>query len=155
MEPFVTSREQVVAEALSWLGTPYHHGARLKGIGVDCAGLLIGVSKALGLKPESFDITGYPALPDGKTLKRYCDEHMLRIPTESAKPGDAVLLAWQYGPPQHLGILVPYRHGGLAMVHALGPRKPEAGGKARVLETRLVFGRAMQLIAAYSIPGVA
>ena len=30
-------RERVVAEALSWLGTPYAHRQRLKGVGVDCA----------------------------------------------------------------------------------------------------------------------
>jgi cell wall-associated NlpC family hydrolase len=31
----------VVDAARSWLGTPYHHAAKLKGIGVDCAQLLL------------------------------------------------------------------------------------------------------------------
>lgn len=42
-------REAVAVEALSWLGTPYHHHARLKGVGVDCAQLLCGVFEACGL----------------------------------------------------------------------------------------------------------
>ncbi len=41
-------REQVVAEALSWLGTPYAHRQRLKGVGVDCAQLPLAVYAAAG-----------------------------------------------------------------------------------------------------------
>ena len=37
------SRAAVVAEAIAWLGTPYHHRARIKGVGVDCAQLALGV----------------------------------------------------------------------------------------------------------------
>jgi hypothetical protein len=32
-----------VQEALTWLGIPYHHHARVKGVGVDCAQLLCAV----------------------------------------------------------------------------------------------------------------
>ena len=47
-------RGAVVAEVLSWANppTPYHHQARIKGAGVDCAQLLIGVFSACGLVPE-------------------------------------------------------------------------------------------------------
>lgn len=31
-----TQRSAIVTEALSWLGTPYQHGACVKGAGVDC-----------------------------------------------------------------------------------------------------------------------
>lgn len=44
-------RERVVAEALTWLGTPYHHHAQIRGVGVDCAHLLIGVYHACGRIP--------------------------------------------------------------------------------------------------------
>lgn len=44
-------REAIVREALSWVGTRFHHGARLKGVGVDCAQLLIAVYSALALVP--------------------------------------------------------------------------------------------------------
>ena len=36
------TRAAVVAETLSWLGTPYRHQASLKGIGYDCLGLVRG-----------------------------------------------------------------------------------------------------------------
>ena len=38
-----TTRTDVVAAAREWLGTPFHHQARLRGVGVDCVGLVIGV----------------------------------------------------------------------------------------------------------------
>lgn len=45
------TREQVVAEALSWLQTPFHHCADVKGAGVDCAMLLVRVYCDLGVVP--------------------------------------------------------------------------------------------------------
>lgn len=49
MEPW---REKVIAEATSWIGTPYHHQARVKGHGVDCGTLLIEVFHRCGLIPN-------------------------------------------------------------------------------------------------------
>ena len=46
------SRAAIVAEAMSWLGTPYAHRQRLKGVGVDCAQLPLAVYRACGLLPE-------------------------------------------------------------------------------------------------------
>lgn len=45
----MTARADVVAEALSWKGTPWHHMARLKGVGVDCAQFPAAVYEAAGL----------------------------------------------------------------------------------------------------------
>ena len=42
-------RDKVVAEAITWIGTPYHPQARVKGAGVDCGMLLIEVFKRCGL----------------------------------------------------------------------------------------------------------
>lgn len=54
-----TVREQITAEALTWRGTPYHHHARIKGVGVDCAQVLLAVYvDALGLAPP-LDIGAY------------------------------------------------------------------------------------------------
>lgn len=45
-------RAAVVAEALTWLDTPYHHHARLKGVGVDCLQILAAIYvDALHLRP--------------------------------------------------------------------------------------------------------
>lgn len=43
------ARADVVAEALTWKGTPWHHKARLKGVGVDCAMFPAAVYEASGL----------------------------------------------------------------------------------------------------------
>lgn len=39
---------QIVAVAREYIGTPWHHAGRLKGVGVDCVGLLACVLKDLG-----------------------------------------------------------------------------------------------------------
>ena len=52
-------RPAIVAEAMTWLGTPYHHRARLKGAGVDCAQILVAVFAALGLI-DDFEPAEYP-----------------------------------------------------------------------------------------------
>lgn len=39
----MTTREEIVAEARTWLRTPYTHAANVKGSGVDCAMLLVEV----------------------------------------------------------------------------------------------------------------
>lgn len=49
----------IVAEAESWLSTPYHHAACVKGVGVDCAMLPVRVFCDLKLVPH-FDPRPYP-----------------------------------------------------------------------------------------------
>lgn len=74
-------RALVAAEARSWIDTPYHHRARVKGAGVDCAMILVGVYEALGLV-EPIDVPAYPPdwhLHRGEEVyldivRRYADE---------------------------------------------------------------------------------
>lgn len=54
-----TQRLKVATAAASWLGTPYHHQARIKGAGVDCALLLCEVYESAGIVPF-VDPTPYP-----------------------------------------------------------------------------------------------
>lgn len=128
------------------IGTPFQHQARMPGVGLDCAGLVIAVARRLGLVPANFDITGYQRTPDGLSLERNCDAHLVRIAAADLDGGDVVLIAWGDGDPHHVGIVADYLHGGLSMVHAEGRRHK------RVIETRLLFGRSMRLVAAYRLP---
>lgn len=41
--------EKLIASARSWVGTPYHHRARVKGGGVDCAQVIIAAFVGAGL----------------------------------------------------------------------------------------------------------
>ena len=52
-------RDKVIQEARTWLGTPYHHHAAVKGSGVDCAQFLIEVYAAAGVI-EKIDVGEYP-----------------------------------------------------------------------------------------------
>ena len=58
-QPQNNIRAQVVAEAHTWIGTPYHHHGRIKGVGVDCAQLLCAVYEACGLV-DHVDTGFYP-----------------------------------------------------------------------------------------------
>jgi cell wall-associated NlpC family hydrolase len=42
----------IIKEAKQWLGTPYHNNARVKGVGVDCAMLLLEVYSRVGVIPN-------------------------------------------------------------------------------------------------------
>lgn len=150
MSEMSTTREAIVAEARTWVGTPFRHQARVKALGVDCVGLIVGVCRALGLVAPGFDVRAYPRLPDGHTLIAECDKHLRAIARDEMRAGDAIVARFDSGP-QHFGIVAAYRHGGLAIIHA-------ASSRGRVIETRLQFGaapRSMKFVAAYALPGVA
>lgn len=142
------ARADVVAAARSWIDTPYQHQARVKHVGVDCAGLIIGVARELGIVQPDFDVTGYARQPDGTSLLAWCDQSMTPVARHQMQPGDVVVVAFDAAP-GHLGIVGNYAHGGLSIIHSLGVTA------RRVVETRLAFQRAMRFVRAYGMPGVA
>ena len=93
----VKQRRAVVAEARSWLGTPYHHMGRVKGAGVDCAMLPAEVYAACGLIPRQ-EVSFYPMdwnmHRGGERYLAQVLEHAVEI-AEPPQPGDLVL--WRYG----------------------------------------------------------
>ena len=146
----MTTRAQIVAEARTWLGTPYQHQGRLKGVACDCPAPLIGIGRLFGMVAPDFDVTNYSRSPDGWSLEAHCDQWMTRIPRERMAPGDAILLRWG-GDPQHLGIVGDYVHGGLSIIHAFC----DANGGGKVIETCLnPVAYAHRFVAAYRLPGV-
>jgi cell wall-associated NlpC family hydrolase len=50
----MNTRDDIVRQARTWIGTPFHHQARLKSKGCDCLGLIVGVVDELGLKDTRF-----------------------------------------------------------------------------------------------------
>lgn len=91
-------RQAIISEAYSWLKTPYHACAKVKGVGVDCGMLLIAVYSTGGDMPE-FDPGPYsPEWHKHRSEELYLN-HMLRffdeIPLAEAVPGDA--LVYKYG----------------------------------------------------------
>ena len=142
----MTDRAAMVAAAREWIGTPWVHQQRLKGVAVDCVGLVIGIGRELGMCAPDFDVNGYGRRPDG-TLLAQCAQLMRHIPRDTMQPGDVIVVATDSAP-CHMGILGDYRHGGLSLIHAA------MGGLNRVVEHRLMFVRNMQFKGAYALPGL-
>jgi cell wall-associated NlpC family hydrolase len=145
----MTLRTDIVAEARTWLKTPFHHQGRVRGVGVDCAGVPLEIGKALGLLPADAAITGYPRQPDGISLLAHCDRWLVRVPRAAMAAGDVIVVRFDRDP-QHVGVLGDYRHGGLSMIHALGT--PD--GRGEVVEHRLDASTLARLVAVYRFPGV-
>lgn len=89
-------RDRIVAEALSWNGTPWRHEQAVKGHGVDCAQFMRSTYVNCGaeIKP----IEHYPSdwhLHRGEErflnmVSEYCDE----IDESELEPGDIMLWRW-------------------------------------------------------------
>ncbi len=92
--PEAEQRAHVVAVLRSWVRTPYHHAARLKGVGIDCATLIAEVYQEAGLV-ERVEIPGYsPQWHLHRKAEKYREfllRYMHPITREQAGPGDVVL----------------------------------------------------------------
>lgn len=107
-------RVAVIREARDWVGTKYHDGASVKGVGVDCVMLLVNCYNAAGLEiqdprpyPRDWFLhkNGFPRFLDG--VLQYA------TPTDKYLPGNVVL--WQVGRAlAHGGIVTNWP----AVVHA-------------------------------------
>ncbi len=83
---------EAVTEAMTWLGTPYHHQGRVKGVGVDCGTLICEVYEKVNLMGH-LDPRPYP--PDWhmhQMGQRYL-EHIKKfcVQVVDPQPGDIVL----------------------------------------------------------------
>jgi len=100
------SRDQIVAVARSWIGTPFHHQARVKGVGADCVGLTIGVALELGLidaRTAKSLPADYKPHPDPALMRRVLGEHMDSV--WPAQVGDWVWMAAINQQPVHVCLL--------------------------------------------------
>ena len=125
-------QQQIVSQARTWLGTPFHHQARLKGVGCDCLGLVVGVVDELGLKDKhgqslaGYDEIAYSKEPDGAYLTQKLTDLLEEV--QEPQAGDLALFSVRDNP-QHLAIITDYE-GSLGMIHAYAPAR-------RVVEHRL------------------
>lgn len=103
--------DDVIAEARRWLGTPFHHQGRILGRGTDCAGVIIGVGKALDIMPGFDDFLAYGHTPHAGTMEKLLDLHLVRQDGPPA-PGDVLYMRFE-GEPQHLAIFA-----GPTIIHA-------------------------------------
>lgn len=103
--------DAILAEAQTWLGTPYRHQGSRKGVGCDCLGLVRGIWRAVyGREPEAPPAytadwaeagTGDPLI---EAARRHCAEK----PAATMAPGDLIVLRWRpHHAAKHLGIAMP------------------------------------------------
>ena len=101
--------ERVIAAARSWLGTPYHDQASVRGVGCDCLGLVRGVwrevvgPEPLALPPYSRD-WGETGLRE--PLAEAARKVMAELPATAVAPSALVLFRMRTGAvAKHCGIV--------------------------------------------------
>lgn len=102
-----SKRSQVVEEARSFVNTPFHHQGRTKGVGVDCAGLIVLVGRGCGFKIEDAEPLNYSRYPFWSLrLLDALHKNLRPISLVEAREGSVVWF-WIARPTlgQHLGIL--------------------------------------------------
>ncbi len=150
----MTTRDDIAAEARRWLGTPYHPQASIKGVGCDCGTLMGGMAVELGIVSADFWQTsfakhaGYSQQAYAGSLIRVLRDFMPEIEPAAAIAGDVVVMKFATEP-QHVGVLVPYAHGGLALLHAWN-----GSNVRKVVEHRLDERWRARVTNAFAFPGV-
>lgn len=103
-------RARIVAAAMLWQGTPYHHQASLRGVGCDCLGLVRGIWRDLyGFEPEPTPAysPNWAQHAGHEALAQAAARHLAEIAPDEAGPGDLLLFRWRTGlPAKHCAILV-------------------------------------------------
>lgn len=127
-------RDAVVAEAQTWLGTPYRGWSCVKGAGVDCGQLLYGVYHNVGLLPEIDLPKDYPLyIGQHRASTEYVDlvlQYFREIPESEVLPGDIVV--WR------LTGSKSYCHGAIIkswpdyFIHAFGDSVRAGNAKSRL-----------------------
>jgi cell wall-associated NlpC family hydrolase len=125
------TRTSILKEARTWIGTPYHHRGRVKGVGVDCGGLIYELfARHLPLKPFPSDYPADWALHSGP--ERYLD-FIQEYVHEAKAPAICSLVVIQYGRSFSHGGLVTERN---TVIHAWG-----RVAEGKVLESPWTFFR--------------
>ena len=103
-------RQKIIDEAVTWLRTPWHHRACIKGAGVDCVFLLVGVFNNVGLTNiKDADVPYYPT----DIMMHKNEETVIEVIRKYAHavteplPGDVIV--WKFGRIySHAAIVVNY-----------------------------------------------
>lgn len=128
------TRDDVVREALTWEGTPFHDVAGVKGVGCDCAHLLIRVFSAVGLiknfdphyKPQWFMHRERPLF-----LEQLAAQGAQQVDSENVSAGD--VLMYKFGRhAAHAAIVVDAN----TIIHAYKPVGHVCRGSRRELSFR-------------------
>lgn len=123
------SRQALVSEALTWLGTPYHASGNVKGAGTNCAQFIYGAAKNAGVLPPGAPPPRWytPQLATHSREERliaYLQSYGARETTgREVRPGDVVV--YRSGQAHgHIALVVAWP----MIIHALAPAGCQLGG---------------------------
>lgn len=109
--------DQIINEARSWVGVPWHHQGRSR-FGIDCAGLIIKIAESFGVFIPDLKI--YPQKPD----KRLVTIMTRYLPLCDLEP--ACISLFQFAnAPWHVGLYT-----GSSLIHAY-----DGGRRKQVIES--------------------
>lgn len=114
-------RKRIIQEARTWVNTPFHLHGRLKHIGCDCVGLVLGVAKELNLMSKQnhvlphFETLDYHPRESNKLLVQMLNLHL--VEKTNLQIADVVMLKYD-SIPGHIGIISQNNSGVLSIVHA-------------------------------------
>lgn len=104
------TRNDIIAEAITWDGTKWQHQASLKNVACDCAGFIRGVYH--NVTGTEIPLVDYPAtwhlFQNEPRMYNECKKYFTEIPLNEAKPGDIVI--FRYRPvfvAHHMCFLLP------------------------------------------------
>ncbi len=113
------TRDDIIAEACRWEGTPYRHQSSLRGIGADCLGLIRGVYRGV-IGPELFEVPPYRPYPvrgQGEELLNAAQRVL--VPCRDIKPGTIAFFRFRpLLPAHHASIFISQT----LMIHAVSSR---------------------------------
>lgn len=116
------SSAAIVLAARTWIGTPYHHQASVKGVGADCLGLIRGVWREVQ-GDEAETPPGYSRdwgeVSGTETLIEAAARHMIAKGNAPPEPGDILIFRMRAGSiAKHAAILATPA----TMIHAVEDR---------------------------------
>jgi len=122
----------ITKEARAWIGTPFHHQGRVKGVGVDCLGLMVGVINSLG--GHIVDRPAYSRYPTGDYLLDGMREQLLEIPIDEATTGDLFVSAER----NHANHVMFYDAETETVIHSYWANKKVVEQPAKLMKNKII-----------------
>lgn len=140
-------RPDIVLVARSWIGTPYLHQGRRRGVGCDCLGMVLGIWEELfGALPETPPAytADWSEAAGAERLWAAAERHLVARPMAEPEQGDVILFRMRdRGVAKHLGVQTE-TGGDARFVHAYSGRA--------VVESRLTPPWSRRIVARFSFP---
>jgi NlpC/P60 family putative phage cell wall peptidase len=115
------TRQQIVDCARTYIGTPFRHQGRIKGLGLDCVGLPLCVARDLGLSVDWIErYNNYAPFPVDDMVLQECKRNLIEVSVEVMRPGD--IICCRVPVPCHVA-LVSELPPNLGMIHAYDPNR--------------------------------